>query len=108
MLLLLSPAFYHCAALPVVLVSINWSATMPTDLPIDTIIQGDCLEILRQMPSASIDAIISDPPAGISFMGLAFDSDRGGRDQWIAWLTEIMQEALRVCKPGAHAVIWAL
>ena len=29
-------------------------------------------------------------------MNKAFDHDRGGRTQWIAWLAEIMREALRV------------
>jgi hypothetical protein len=26
------------------------------------------------------------------FMGKQWDSDKGGRDQWIAWLTEVMRE----------------
>ena len=69
---------------------------------------GDCLPILRSMPDACIDAIVTDPPAGISFMGKEFDSDKGGRAKWIAWLTEIMRECLRVLRPGGHALVWAL
>lgn len=72
------------------------------------IIHGDCLEVLRSLPEHSVDAIVSDPPAGINFMNMAFDSDRGGRDTWIAWLADIMQEARRVIRPGGHAFIWAL
>lgn len=71
------------------------------------VIQGDCLEVLRGMPDCSVDAIVTDPPSGINFMNLEFDSDRGGRDNWIAWLTEIMSEALRVIKPGGHALVWS-
>jgi len=56
----------------------------------------------------SVDALCTDPPAGISFMGQDFDSDRGGRDHWIAWLAAIMREALRVTKPGGHGFVWAL
>jgi site-specific DNA-methyltransferase (adenine-specific) len=41
-------------------------------------------------------------------MGKTWDHDKGGRDQWIAWLEERMREALRVLKPGAHALVWAL
>ncbi len=72
------------------------------------IIAGDCLSLLREIPDRSADSIVTDPPAGISFMGKAWDSDKGGRDQWIAWLSEIMAECLRVLKPGAHMACWAI
>jgi len=73
-----------------------------------TIHHGDCLDVMRVMEAASVDAIVTDPPAGISFMGAAWDGDKGGRNQWIAWMAEIAAEALRVAKPGAHALVWAL
>jgi DNA modification methylase len=38
------------------------------------IIQGDCLEELKKLPDESVDAIITDPPAGIEFMGKEWDS----------------------------------
>lgn len=69
---------------------------------------GDALELLRRLEDDSVDAVVTDPPSGISFMGKAWDSDKGGRDAWIAWLAEIMREALRVTKPGGHALVWAL
>lgn len=73
-----------------------------------TLILGDCLEVLRTLESDSLDSLVTDPPAGISFMGKGWDSDKGGRDQWIAWMTEVMGECLRVLKPGAHGLVWAL
>lgn len=63
---------------------------------------------MSEMPSASVDSIVTDPPAGISFMGKAWDGDRGGRDEWIAWLQAISTEMLRVLKPGGHALVWAI
>jgi DNA modification methylase len=72
------------------------------------VIQGEALAVLREMPDNSVDAIVSDPPAGVSFMSAKWDSDRGGRDTWIAWLAEIMAEARRVLKPGGHALVWSL
>lgn len=69
---------------------------------------GDCLDVLRSLPSDSVDAVVTDPPAGISFMGREWDHHKGGRTQWVAWLAEVMGEVLRVCKPGAHAFVWAL
>jgi site-specific DNA-methyltransferase (adenine-specific) len=73
-----------------------------------TIHHGDCLEVMRGMDANSVDAIVTDPPAGISFMGREWDSDKGGRSAWIAWMAEIAAEALRVAKPGTHALVWAL
>lgn len=72
------------------------------------VFHGDALELLRTLPSESIDSIVTDPPAGISFMGREWDHHKGGRDQWVAWLTEITRECLRVLKPGGHALFWAL
>ncbi len=72
------------------------------------LVQGDCLQVLKTLDSDSIDALVTDPPAGISFMGKAWDSNKGGREQWISWLSEVMGEVIRVLKPGAHGLVWAL
>lgn len=69
---------------------------------------GDCLAWLRTLDADSVDAIVTDPPAGIAFMGRAWDGDKGGRAQWVAWLAEVMRECLRVLKPGGHALVWSL
>lgn len=73
-----------------------------------TVLRGDCLEVMRGMESGSVDAVVCDPPAGVSFMNCAWDGDKGGRDKWVAWLTEVMRECLRLLKPGGHALVWAL
>lgn len=44
------------------------------------ILNGDCLEQLKTLPANSIDSLVTDPPAGISFMGKAWDDDKGGSD----------------------------
>jgi site-specific DNA-methyltransferase (adenine-specific) len=72
------------------------------------ILHGDCRERLRELPDDSIDALVSDPPSGIGFLGMAWDGDHGGRDAWIGWLTEILIECRRVLKPGAQMLLWAL
>ncbi len=72
------------------------------------ILHGDAMDILEDLPAAHVDALVTDPPAGISFMGKTWDADHGGRDHWIAWLRRIMQECHRVMKPGAHGLVWAL
>jgi site-specific DNA-methyltransferase (adenine-specific) len=69
---------------------------------------GDCLERMAELPDASVDSCVTDPPAGISFMGREWDGDKGGRDAWIAWMQAVAAEVLRVLKPGGHALVWAL
>lgn len=73
-----------------------------------TLHHGDCLEVMRSLPENSVDAVVTDPPAGISFMNRSWDSDKGGRTQWVSWMTDVMAECLRVLKPGGHALVWAL
>jgi site-specific DNA-methyltransferase (adenine-specific) len=73
-----------------------------------TLHHGDCLKVLKTLPSCSVDAIVTDPPAGIAFMGKEWDTDKGGRDAWIAWMQSVAQECLRVIKHGGHALVWAL
>ena len=58
------------------------------------IIIGNCVERMAGLPEASVDAIVTDPPYGLSFMGKAWDHGVPGEPFW--------REALRVAKPGAH------
>jgi site-specific DNA-methyltransferase (adenine-specific) len=74
----------------------------------DRVLQGDCLDVLKGLPDNCMDAIVTDPPAGISFMGKDWDGDKGGRNKWITWLAKVMRECLRVTKPGGHALVWSL
>lgn len=55
---------------------------------------GDCLNILPTLEENSVDAIVTDPPYGLSFMGKDWDHGVPGEAFW--------REALRVAKPGAH------
>ena len=55
---------------------------------------GDCLEELKTFADNKFDAIITDPPYGLSFMGKKWDYDVPS--------VEIWKECLRVLKPGGH------
>lgn len=72
------------------------------------LVQGDCLEVLKTLPENSVDSLVTDPPAGISFMGKEWDGAKGGRKEWCAWMEGVMRECMRVMKPGAHGLVWAL
>lgn len=44
------------------------------------IINGDCIEELKKLPDNSIDAIITDPPYGLEFMGKDWDKFKEGKN----------------------------
>ena len=73
-----------------------------------TLYHGLAEEIVPLLAPQSVTAVVTDPPAGISFMGRAWDSAKGGRDKWIAWLCEILTACRAACKPGAPLLCWAL
>ena len=60
---------------------------------------GDCLDVLRSMDSACVDAIVTDPPYGLSFMGKGWDYQVPS--------VEIWEQCLRVLKPGGHLLAFA-
>ena len=55
---------------------------------------GDCRDVMSTLEASSVDAIVTDPPYGIGFMGKDWDHGVPGKEFWC--------EALRVAKPGAH------
>lgn len=59
-----------------------------------TVYHGDCIEVMRNLPESSVDAIVTDPPYGLGFMGAKWDALPPGKD----WA----EECLRVLKPGGH------
>lgn len=65
---------------------------------------GECLAVMRAFESDNFDSLVTDPPAGISFMGKDWDTGAS----FIPKMTEIYKECLRVLKPGAHGLVWAL
>lgn len=41
---------------------------------------GDCLDVLKTLPDNSVDAIVTDPPYGLEFLGNGWDSFKG--EEW--------------------------
>jgi DNA modification methylase len=67
----------------------------PIPTPLDLRL-GDCLDVLRTLPYASIDAVVTDPPYELAFMGKGWDASG------IAFNVTVWQECLRVLKPGGY------
>lgn len=72
------------------------------------VVEGDSADVLASLPPASVHALVTDPPAGIGFMGREWDKDRGGRAQWVAWLASVLGLARVAVRPGGRAFVWAL
>ncbi len=72
------------------------------------VVEGDALDVVRALPAACIDALVTDPPSGIAFMGAEWDRDKGGRAQWVAWLAEVLGHARAATRDGGRALVWSL
>ena len=59
-----------------------------------TIHHGDCIETMNAMPPESVDAIVTDPPYGLGFMGRKWDT--------LPPSLEWAEACYRVLKPGGH------
>lgn len=60
--------------------------------------RGDSREILRQLEDASVDAVVTDPPYELAFMGKRWDASG------VAYDPELWRQVVRVLKPGGHVL----
>jgi site-specific DNA-methyltransferase (adenine-specific) len=86
---------------------------------------GNCLDLIKTLPDNSVDAIVTDPPYGLSdhseadvreclrawLAGEEYTHAKRGfyNSTWDSWVPgpEFWREAYRVAKPGAHIVCFA-
>ena len=45
------------------------NAPARNDLPLDTILAGDCVEVMRALPAERVDLIFADPPYNLQLRG---------------------------------------
>src|SRR5690606_21916753 len=88
-----------------------------------TILHGDCLDRLKELPDNSVDSCVTDPPYGLSkepdigevltkwLAGEQYDHGHGGfmGKSWDSFVPhpDIWREVYRVLKPGGHALVFA-
>lgn len=58
------------------------------------IIHGDSLEVLKTLEENSIDAVVTDPPYGLKFMGKKWDYDVPSKELW--------EMVYMLLKPGSY------
>jgi hypothetical protein len=61
-----------------------------------SLIQGDCIAVLKKFSDNRFDSIVCDPPYELGFMGKKWDASG------IAYSVDLWREVLRVLKPGGH------
>ena len=71
------------------------------------LLNGDCFELLKDIPDESINMILTDPPYGMSFQSdyrkIKYEKIKG--DSNLDWLDDFVDEIYRVSKPNtAHYV----
>lgn len=89
--------------------------------------QGDALALLRSLPDSSVDALVTDPPyssggakashrqrtpndkyaSGKNAKLPTFFGDNRDQRSFALWCSLWMAECIRVCKPGAPAIVFS-
>jgi DNA modification methylase len=93
---------------------------------------GDCVGVMKTFPGNTFDAIVTDPPYFLKFMskdwdtikthdkpksnsvypksrntdGVRIGAEKGAAPEMQDWHYKWAVEALRVCKPGAHMMVF--
>lgn len=70
--------------------------------------QGDCLELMKNIPDGSVDLVLTDPPYG-TMKGAALD---GWKNQTTEWDTaiepiKIFEQISRILRPNGKAVLFS-
>ena len=100
---------------------------LPTEADPVRVVQGDCLDVLRSLPDASFDAVVTDPPyssggftRGDRMMGVAAKYQQSGQEKqwapfsgdnrdsrsWAFWCCMWLAECRRVVKPGGYCLLF--
>jgi site-specific DNA-methyltransferase (adenine-specific) len=64
-----------------------------------TLLLGDCVERMRELPEGGIQILVADPPYGLEFMSKDFDKLGDGEAQQL-WHLKWLRAAYRVLEPG--------
>ncbi len=74
-----------------------------SELPVNQIITGDCLEVMRDWPDRCLDLVVTDPPYGISIVGGYFRRiNRKGTRRYDFFPGDEHGISLRLVKASLH------
>jgi DNA modification methylase len=88
-------------------------------LPINEVVHGDCLEVLKSLPDNSVSCVVSDPPYGLGqheptpqevleyLGGAELKTGDFMNKPWDLPPVAVWRECFRVLKPGGHLLAFA-
>lgn len=93
------PARYSVLPLPGLLSPPRPAAEMESgNLPVNTVIQGDALEVLATFPDESVDLVFADPPYNLDKAYTTYDDEKD-RDAYLNWCNAWLDQYIRILKP---------
>lgn len=78
------------------------------NLPINQVIQGDCLEFMKTLPDKCIDLVLTDPPYGMDYQS-SWRTDKYAKiegDVDVSWFPTFAKEIYRLLKDDSHVYIF--
>ena len=70
----------------------------------DAIINGDCLDVMRDFPDDTFDMSFADPPFNLGKRYRSY-KDRKPDDDYLEWCSEWLKEMVRVTKPTGSILV---
>ena len=74
-----------------------------SDLPLNTIIQGDCLDVMRGWPDNCVEAVVTDPPYNIGY-GYDVYADNLDDEDYYRWQLAVVDECARLLRPSGSVL----
>jgi DNA modification methylase len=71
---------------------------------VNKIITGECVQVMQDMPSASVDCVITDPPYLVNYHSRDGRGYRNDNPSDTSWLVPTYREIFRILKPDRFLV----
>ncbi|MEK7665127.1 MAG: transcriptional repressor LexA [Patescibacteria group bacterium] len=82
---------------------VNQNEKFP-ELPIDQIICGDAIEIMKKIPDNSVDITFADPPFNLNKKYGNY-KDKKSEEEYIKWCEQWLTEMVRITKPTGSILV---
>jgi len=75
-----------------------------SQMPLNEIVEGDCVEIMAGFPAESVDLVFADPPFNI---GVHYENSDDSRehDEYVAWSETWIEAAVRLLKKNGSLYV---
>ncbi len=87
-------------------------SAVPVSLMLETdlgrLFQGDCIELMRTLPSDSIDMIFADPPFNLNKLYPSSINDKLKTERYLEWCETWIGQCIRLLKHGGSFFLWNL